>query len=104
MLPKPSWFTAMSTHIQVRMREPADGGMTVRVYPDLRWSASLPWRMIWAMPRQEAAGGLAVFAGIAPEIIRASAREARARGFGSFGVSLPGPVDGLGALAQAGAE
>jgi hypothetical protein len=52
----------------------------------------------------ETARGFAVFAGIAPEIIRASAREAEARGFASFWVNHPGPVDGLGALAQAGAE
>ena len=52
----------------------------------------------------ETARGFAVFAGIAPEIIRASAREAEARGFASFWVNHPGPVDGMGALAQAGAE
>ena len=52
----------------------------------------------------ETARGFAVFAGIAPEIIRASAREAEARGFASFWVNHPGPVDGLGALAQAGEE
>ncbi|HZP36286.1 MAG TPA: LLM class flavin-dependent oxidoreductase [Methylomirabilota bacterium] len=52
----------------------------------------------------ETARGFAVFAGVAPEIIRASAREAEARGFGSFWVNHPGPVDGLGALSQAGAE
>jgi len=50
------------------------------------------------------AKGFAVFAGVAPEIIRASAREAEARGFGSFWVNHPGPVDGLGSLAQAAAE
>ena len=50
------------------------------------------------------AKGFAVFAGVAPEIIRASAREAEARGFASFWVNHPGPVDGLGSLAQAGAE
>jgi len=50
------------------------------------------------------AKGFAVFAGVAPEIIRASAREAEARGFSSFWVNHPGPVDGLGSLAQGGAE
>jgi alkanesulfonate monooxygenase SsuD/methylene tetrahydromethanopterin reductase-like flavin-dependent oxidoreductase (luciferase family) len=52
----------------------------------------------------DTAKGFAVFAGVAPEIIRASAREAESRGFASFWVNHPGPVDGLGALAQAGAE
>src|SRR6266436_6384465 len=46
MLPKPSWFTAMSTHIHVRMRVRAGAGMTARVYPVLRWSASPARRMI----------------------------------------------------------
>src|SRR5690349_23195537 len=45
MLPKPSWLTAMSTHIQTRMREPAADRMTVRVYhgsrPDDRDSVGL---------------------------------------------------------------
>ncbi len=50
------------------------------------------------------AKGFAVFAGVAPDIIRASAREAEAKGFASFWVNHPGPVDGLGALALAGAE
>ena len=50
------------------------------------------------------AKGFAVFAGVSPEIIRASAREAEARGFTSFWVNHPGPVDGLGSLAQGGAE
>jgi alkanesulfonate monooxygenase SsuD/methylene tetrahydromethanopterin reductase-like flavin-dependent oxidoreductase (luciferase family) len=50
------------------------------------------------------AKGFAVFAGVAPEIIRASAREAEARGFSSFWVNHPGLVDGLGSLAQGGAE
>ena len=50
------------------------------------------------------AKGFAVFAGVSPEIIRASAREAEALGFASFWVNHPGPVDGLGALAQAAAE
>src|SRR5690242_16787795 len=51
-----------------------------------------------------AAKGFAVFAGVSPDIIRASAREAEAKGFASFWVNHPGPVDGLGALAQAAAE
>jgi alkanesulfonate monooxygenase SsuD/methylene tetrahydromethanopterin reductase-like flavin-dependent oxidoreductase (luciferase family) len=50
------------------------------------------------------AKGFAVFAGVSPEIIRASAREAEALGYGSFWVNHPGPVDGLGSLAQAAAE
>ncbi|HKX01794.1 MAG TPA: LLM class flavin-dependent oxidoreductase, partial [Methylomirabilota bacterium] len=50
------------------------------------------------------AKGFAVFAGVAPEIIRASAHEAEARGFASFWVNHPGPVDGLGSLAPAAAE
>jgi alkanesulfonate monooxygenase SsuD/methylene tetrahydromethanopterin reductase-like flavin-dependent oxidoreductase (luciferase family) len=50
------------------------------------------------------ARGFAVFAGVSPEIIRASAREAEATGFASFWVNHPGPVDGLGALAPAAAE
>src|SRR5438445_12147025 len=50
------------------------------------------------------AKGFAVFAGVAPEIIRASAGEAEARGFASLWVNHPGPVDGLGSLAQGGAE
>ena len=47
------------------------------------------------------AKGFAVFAGVSAEIIRASAREAEARGFASFWVNHPGSVDGLGSLAQA---
>ncbi len=50
------------------------------------------------------AKGFAVFAGVAPEIIRASAREAEALGYRSFWVNHPGPVDGLGSLAHAAAE
>ncbi len=50
------------------------------------------------------AKGFAVFASVSPDIIRASAREAEAKGFASFWVNHPGPVDGLGALAQAAAE
>jgi alkanesulfonate monooxygenase SsuD/methylene tetrahydromethanopterin reductase-like flavin-dependent oxidoreductase (luciferase family) len=54
-------------------------------------------------PREEAAmgHGFALYAGVAPEIIRATAREAEALGYSSFWVNHPGPVDGLGALAHA---
>jgi alkanesulfonate monooxygenase SsuD/methylene tetrahydromethanopterin reductase-like flavin-dependent oxidoreductase (luciferase family) len=45
--------------------------------------------------------GLALFAGIAPEIIAASAREAEGLGYTSFWVNHPGATDGLAALAQA---
>jgi alkanesulfonate monooxygenase SsuD/methylene tetrahydromethanopterin reductase-like flavin-dependent oxidoreductase (luciferase family) len=51
-----------------------------------------------------AAKGFAVFAGVSPEIIRASAREAEALGYRSFWVNHPGPIDGLGSLAHAAAE
>ena len=47
--------------------------------------------------------GFAVFAGVSPEIIGASAREAEALGYRSFWVNHPGPVDGLGSLARAAA-
>jgi alkanesulfonate monooxygenase SsuD/methylene tetrahydromethanopterin reductase-like flavin-dependent oxidoreductase (luciferase family) len=50
------------------------------------------------------ARGFAVFAGVSPEIIRASAREAEALGYRSFWANHPGPVDGLGSLAHAAAE
>ena len=50
------------------------------------------------------AKGFAVFAGVTPEIIRASAREAEALGYRSFWVNHPGPVDGLGSLGHAAAE
>jgi len=50
------------------------------------------------------AKGIAVFAGVSPEIIRASAREAEALGYRSFWVNHPGPVDGLGSLGHAAAE
>lgn len=43
--------------------------------------------------------GFAVFAGIAPEVILASAREAEALGYESFWVNHPGATDGLAALA-----
>ena len=48
--------------------------------------------------------GFAVFAGIAPEIIRAAAREAEALGYSSFWVNHPGATDGLVALAAAAKE
>lgn len=50
------------------------------------------------------AKGFAVFAGVSPEIIRASAREAEALGYRSFWVNHPGPVDGLGSLAHGAAD
>ncbi len=50
------------------------------------------------------APGFALFAGTAPEILRASAREAEALGFASFWVNHPGSTDGLAALAQAARE
>ena len=45
--------------------------------------------------------GFALYAGVAPEIIKAVAREAEALGYGSFWVNHPGSFDGLGALAHA---
>ena len=48
--------------------------------------------------------GFAVYAGVAPEVIRASARGAEAAGYTSFWVNYPGSVDGLAALALAAAE
>lgn len=48
--------------------------------------------------------GLALFAGIAPEVIRASARDAEGLGYTSFWVNHPGATDGLAALAQAARE
>ena len=45
--------------------------------------------------------GFAVFAGVAPEIIRATAKEAERLGYTSFWVNHPGSTDGLAALAQA---
>jgi alkanesulfonate monooxygenase SsuD/methylene tetrahydromethanopterin reductase-like flavin-dependent oxidoreductase (luciferase family) len=45
--------------------------------------------------------GFAVFAGTAPEILGASAREAEALAYSSFWVNYPGPIDGLVALACA---
>src|SRR5256714_11118085 len=48
--------------------------------------------------------GFALFAGAAPEIIRASAREAERLGYTSFWVNHPGSTDGLAALALAARE
>ncbi len=48
--------------------------------------------------------GFALFAGTAPEVIRASAREAEALGYASFWVNHPGQTDGLAALALAATE
>jgi alkanesulfonate monooxygenase SsuD/methylene tetrahydromethanopterin reductase-like flavin-dependent oxidoreductase (luciferase family) len=48
--------------------------------------------------------GFALFAGIAPDVIRGSAREAEALGYDSFWVNHPGPVDGLASLAHAARE
>jgi alkanesulfonate monooxygenase SsuD/methylene tetrahydromethanopterin reductase-like flavin-dependent oxidoreductase (luciferase family) len=48
--------------------------------------------------------GFALFAGVAPEIIRASAREAEGLGYASFWVNHPGSTDGLTALAPAARE
>lgn len=50
------------------------------------------------------AQGFAVFAGVAPEVIRASAREAESLGYTSFWVNHPGPTDGLAALGVAARE
>src|SRR5206468_9575133 len=48
--------------------------------------------------------GFALFAGAAPEIIRASAREAEGLGYSCFWVHRPGATDGLAALALAAKE
>src|SRR5256884_7035014 len=48
--------------------------------------------------------GFALFAGAAPEILRARAREAEGLGYSSFWVSHPGATDGLVALALAARE
>jgi alkanesulfonate monooxygenase SsuD/methylene tetrahydromethanopterin reductase-like flavin-dependent oxidoreductase (luciferase family) len=48
--------------------------------------------------------GFALFAGIAPDVIRACAREAEALAYDSFWVNHPGPVDGLASLAHAARE
>src|SRR5256886_652682 len=54
--------------------------------------------------RPEMGQGFALFAGVAPEIIRASAREAEGLGYSSFWVNHPGATDGLVALALAATE
>ena len=48
--------------------------------------------------------GFALFAGAAPDIIRATTREAEALGYHSFWVNHPGRTDGLAALAVAATE
>src|SRR3989442_1514979 len=48
--------------------------------------------------------GFALFAGAAPEILRASAREAEGLGYSSFWVNHPGATDGWTALALAAGE
>jgi alkanesulfonate monooxygenase SsuD/methylene tetrahydromethanopterin reductase-like flavin-dependent oxidoreductase (luciferase family) len=48
--------------------------------------------------------GFALFAGTAPDVIRASAREAEALGYTSFWVNHPGATDGLAALGLAAGE
>jgi alkanesulfonate monooxygenase SsuD/methylene tetrahydromethanopterin reductase-like flavin-dependent oxidoreductase (luciferase family) len=47
--------------------------------------------------------GFALHAGVAPEVIRAAAREAEAARYASFWVNYPGPIDGLASLALAAA-
>ena len=47
--------------------------------------------------------GFALYAGVAPEIIRASAREAEALGYASLWVNHPGQTDGLGSPRPRGA-
>ncbi len=61
--------------------------------------------IIAAVTAQHLAGrGFALHAGVAPEVIRAAAREAEAAGYDSFWVNYPGPIDGLAALALAAKE
>jgi alkanesulfonate monooxygenase SsuD/methylene tetrahydromethanopterin reductase-like flavin-dependent oxidoreductase (luciferase family) len=48
--------------------------------------------------------GFALFAGISTDVIEAAAREAEARGYASFWVNHPGPIDGLAALGAAARE
>jgi alkanesulfonate monooxygenase SsuD/methylene tetrahydromethanopterin reductase-like flavin-dependent oxidoreductase (luciferase family) len=48
--------------------------------------------------------GFALFAGIAADVIRATAREAEALGYSSFWVNHPGSIDGLVALGAAARE
>src|SRR5262245_54235497 len=80
----------MRQHIQIRIRLRPGSGID-------RYRAS---------PQEEMAMGFgfALFAGIAPDVIRGSAREAEALGYDSFWVNHPGPVDGLASLAHAARE
>jgi alkanesulfonate monooxygenase SsuD/methylene tetrahydromethanopterin reductase-like flavin-dependent oxidoreductase (luciferase family) len=48
--------------------------------------------------------GFALFAGIGPDIVRASGREAEGLGYSSFWVNHPGSIDGLAALGLAAKE
>jgi alkanesulfonate monooxygenase SsuD/methylene tetrahydromethanopterin reductase-like flavin-dependent oxidoreductase (luciferase family) len=48
--------------------------------------------------------GFALFAGAPAEVLRASAVEAEAAGYGSFWVNYPGSIDGIAALAAATGE
>jgi alkanesulfonate monooxygenase SsuD/methylene tetrahydromethanopterin reductase-like flavin-dependent oxidoreductase (luciferase family) len=48
--------------------------------------------------------GFALHAGVAPEVIRAAAREAESAGYDSFWVNYPGAIDGLASLAVAAGE
>jgi alkanesulfonate monooxygenase SsuD/methylene tetrahydromethanopterin reductase-like flavin-dependent oxidoreductase (luciferase family) len=48
--------------------------------------------------------GFALHAGVAPEVIRAAAREAEAAGYDAFWVNYPAPIDGLASLALAAPE
>ena len=50
------------------------------------------------------ARGIAVYAGLPPEVLHATARETEALGYGSFWVNHPPAVDGLAALAAAARE
>ena len=50
------------------------------------------------------ARGFAVFAGLPPDVVRASAREAESLRYDSFWVNHPGATDGLAVLAQAARE
>jgi alkanesulfonate monooxygenase SsuD/methylene tetrahydromethanopterin reductase-like flavin-dependent oxidoreductase (luciferase family) len=50
------------------------------------------------------ARGLALFAGTAPDVIRATSRETEALGYTSFWVNHPGAIDGLAALRIAAGE
>ena len=48
--------------------------------------------------------GFALFAATAPDVIRASAKEAESLGYSSFWVNHPGKTDGLASLAAAAGE